>query len=101
MRFVTKILIWLISSMYPCIYIMSFSNVMTVYSCACLHVRIIRVIGYYHFTPNFVFLHLPVSEIAKCIARGCYKSYIVYCNVYHNYFVVFIQKHVYIKFCLD
>ena len=42
----------------------------------------IRVIGCYHV----VTLHLLVSEIAKCIARGClllfYKNYIVYYNIY-------------------
>ena len=32
--------------------------------------------------------------------RVFYKSYIVYYNVYHNYFGVFIQKHVFTKFRL-
>ena len=33
----------------------------------CLHVDIIRVIGIKH-SPSFIRLHIPVSEIAKCIA---------------------------------
>ena len=35
----------------------------------CLHVSIIRVIGFYHFT-KFVCLHLQVFEIDECIALG-------------------------------
>ena len=35
---------------------------------------------------TFVFLHLPVSGIVKCIARAClllfYKNYIIYYNVF-------------------
>ena len=45
--------------------ILSFSNVMTVYNCNCLHVSIIRVIGITLL--SFIFLHLPVSEIAECV----------------------------------
>ena len=54
--------------MFYC-YVLTFSNVMTVYNCNCLHCSIIRVIhvGYYHFT-KFCFLHSPVSGIVKCIA---------------------------------
>ena len=44
----------------------------------CLHVGMVR--------PSFVTLYLIVSEIAKCIARGClllfYKNYIDYQIVY-------------------
>ena len=84
-------------------YVLTFSNVMTAYNCNCLHCTIIRVIhvGYYHFT-KFCFLHLPVSGIVKCIARGClllfYKNYIVYYNDYRG---VFIEMYVYTKFRLD
>ena len=50
----------------------------------------------------FIVLNLPVSELAKCIAWGClllvYKNYIVYYNVYCDYFGAFIEKHVYTKF---
>ena len=49
-----------------------------------------------------VFLHLLISDIAKCIARGClllfYKNYIVYYNVYCYYCGVFIEKYVCTKF---
>ena len=48
----------------------------------CLHVFMIRVIT----SRSFIALHVLVSEIAKCIARGClllfYKNYIVYQIVY-------------------
>ena len=30
-----------------------------------------------------------------------YMNYIVYYNVYRDYFGVFIKNHVYTKFCLD
>ena len=57
-----------------------------------VHVSIISITS-----PSFVALHLPVSEIAKCIVRGClllfYKNYIVYYNVYCDYFGVLIEKH--------
>ena len=63
----------------------------------------IRVRGFYHIT-SFVTLHLLVSEIAKCIARGClllfYKNYIVYYNVYCYYCGVFIETYVYPSFAL-
>ena len=53
-------------------------------------------------SPSFVALHLPVSEIAKCIAKGClllfYKNYIVYSS---DYTCVFIVRHMYTKFRLD
>ena len=46
-----------------------------------LHVCMIRVRDFYHFT-KFHCFNLLVSEIAKCIARGYlllfYKNYIVY-----------------------
>ena len=53
-------------------------------------------------SPSFVTLHLLVSEIAKCIARGClllfYKNYIVY---YCCYCGVFTEMYVYTEFHLD
>ena len=56
-------------------------------------------------SPSFVTLHHLVSEIAKCIARGClllfYKNYIVYYNVYCYYCGVFIEKYVCTKLRLD
>ena len=56
-------------------------------------------------SPSFVTLYHLVSEIAKCIARGClllfYKNYIVYYNVYCYYCSVFIETHVYAKFHFD
>ena len=67
-------------------------------------VSIIRVLGFYHFTISFFALHLPVSEIAKWVCLLLfYKSYIIYYNIYHNYFGVFIEEHniIYIKFRLD
>ena len=49
-----------------------------------LHVGMIRVRGCYH-TSRFVALLFWVSEIDKCIARGClllfYKNCIGYCGV--------------------
>ena len=56
-------------------------------------------------SPSFVTLHLPVSEIGKCIARGYlllfYKNYIVYYDVYCYYCGLFAEKYVYTKFRLD
>ena len=48
-------------------------------------------------SPGFTALNLPVSEIAKCIARGSlllfYKNCIVYYNVYCDC-VPFKGKHI-------
>ena len=56
-------------------------------------------------SPSFVALLLQVSEIAKCIARGClslfYKNYIIYYTVYGYYCGVFIEKYVCTKFHLN
>ena len=56
-------------------------------------------------SPSFVTLHLPVSEIAKCIALGYlllfYNNYIVDYNVYCYYCGVFTEKYAYTKFRLD
>ena len=54
-------------------------------------------VGYFHFN-EFIFLHLPVSGIVKCIALGCLllfnRNYIVYHNAYCYYCGVFIEKYV-------
>ena len=67
----------------------------------CLHVELEVSIT----SPSFVHLHLPVTEIAKCIARGYlllfYKNYIVYYIVYLDYICVSIEMHVYTKFHPD
>ena len=56
-------------------------------------------------SPSFVTLHLLVSEIAQCIARGClllfYKNYIVYYNAYCCYCGVFIETYLHAEFHVD
>ena len=64
-----------------------------------LHVSMIRVIGFYHFTK---FRCSKTSTFRDSIAWGCFLlNYTVYYNVYCDYFGVFIKKHIYTNFHLD
>ena len=56
------------------------NNLMAVYSCNYLHVSIIRVIGFYHSTKF------------HCSTPSCYKNYIGYYDVYHNYFLCSLKS---------
>ena len=59
---------------------------------------IIRDVGFY----QFIALHLPVSEMAKCISMGFLKS-TLFTTMFTIFFNcgVFIEWYVYTKFHLD
>ena len=78
---------------YTC-YILTFSNVMTVYNCNC---RVIHV-GYYHFTK----FRFSTIRVYGCLFYRNYM-YIVYCSVYCDHFGVLIGccvSELHAKLCL-
>ena len=64
----------------------------------CLSIVVLQELQELITSPSFIALHLPVSEIAKVLPEGVFNKnymYIVYYNVYHDCFGVFIEKHVF------